>query len=225
MVLVLACVSTAASAEAPQRARTAPEPAQQATHRAPQRAPAHRSPKPAHRGPQLRVGIGYGGVYAHQGLPGGSDEISGGAYGLQLALGEMVLDSLALQLDFALLHAPGAERGVLNSTRFTALNLGVGLTYWLMPENVYLSGGLGLSTSAVEASPLRIAEVEIPDVEASGVGLGLHLALGKQWWVSRRVGLGLSVSALALTMPNDLGDDADPRRVLGASLQSTLSYR
>lgn len=178
-----------------------------------------------HEGPQLRVSLGGGGLYAYQGLPGGSDEISGGSYALDFALGEMVLDRLALQLDFAIMHAPGAARGVLESTRFTALNLGVGVTYWVMPHNVYLAGALGLSSSAVQASSLHVADEEIPDIEASGVGLGLHLSAGKQWWISQRTGLGLSLSMLALSMPNDLGDQADPRRVLGASLQTTLTYR
>jgi hypothetical protein len=75
------------------------------------------------------------------------------------------------------------EVGTNDDTSSTLVGIGLNLTYYLMPANVYLSATpsltrLGLTWNGVSGS--------------SEAGFGMHLALGKEWWVSEHWGLGLA---------------------------------
>ncbi len=76
-----------------------------------------------------------------------------------------------------------AEAETDGDTSSTLVGIGLNLTYYLMPANVYLSATpsltrLGFKWSGGSAS--------------SDAGFGMHLALGKEWWVSEHWGLGLA---------------------------------
>jgi hypothetical protein len=121
-----------------------------------------------------------------------------------------------------LLRSSAAERGVLQDTTFTALHLGGGVTYWVMPANVYLGASLGIARSSVEGTPVRIG-IEVPTADASDLGAGLHLAAGKQWWVSRRVGLGATLSLLGSVANNPIAGHDSPRWLFGATAAFSAS--
>jgi hypothetical protein len=134
----------------------------------------------------------------------------------------MLDDNLALNMDLLLLRSAAAEHGVLADTTFSALHLGGGITYWLMPANVSLAASIGLARSSVEGNPVNIG-VELPTADASDLGLGLHLALGKQWWLSRRVGLGATLSLIGSMANNPIGGRNSPRLLFGSMLALTAS--
>jgi hypothetical protein len=70
---------------------------------------------------------------------------------------------------------------------------GVGSTYYWMPINVYVSAAL-----------LAVSAYGDGTIGTTNRGLGLDLALGKEWWVSDGIGLGLSAQLLVARMREKL---------------------
>lgn len=175
-------------------------------------------------GVQLRALVGPSYLYAFQDVEEkDASTVSGLAVAFEFALGTMVSDELALNMDLVLARADGVEHGVLDDAVFTALHAGVGATYWLMPANIYLAASIGAARTSVEGEPVRLG-VEIPNSDASNIGVGLHLALGKQWWVSPRWGLGASLSLLASTAENPIGGIDTNRQLLGAGVALSVTF-
>lgn len=177
-----------------------------------------------HLGVQVRAFGGPALLYAFQDVgPGVSGTTRGVGAAFDFALGAMVSESLALNMDLVLARSADAEHGVLKDTAFSAVHLGAGVTYWWMPANLYFAASLGLSRSSVEGSPIHL-EIEIPTHEQSRIGVGAHLALGKQWWLSRRVGLGATLSLLASTAGNPAAGRDTNRYVVAAiaALSATI---
>jgi hypothetical protein len=112
-------------------------------------------------------------------------ELSGVGGNFQTAIGAMVAPNLALHgtVWAWFVGSPSAKIAGLDVGQFSGnLNLsalGGGATYYFMPANVYLSGNLGVGQLSTEAS-------------SSDAGFVMDLALGKEWWVSSKWGLGLS---------------------------------
>jgi hypothetical protein len=177
-----------------------------------------------HLGVQLRFLGGPALLYAFQDVgPGASGRARGVGMAFELALGAMVSEGLALNMDLVLARSGDAEHGVLKETAFSAVHFGGGVTYWLMPANVFLAASIGLARSSIEGSPVHVA-IEIPTNEQSKIGVGAHLALGKQWWLSRRVGLGATLSLLSSVAANPSAGRDTNRYVLAAmaALSATL---
>ncbi|MDD9937473.1 MAG: hypothetical protein OXT09_27930 [Myxococcales bacterium] len=192
----LACLTSAASAQAPER----------------------------HMGVQLRALAGPAVLHAFQDAGGGqTNTITGVATAFNFVLGSMVSDNLAVNLDLVLSRAGNADHGVLEDTTFAAVHFGAGVTYWIMPANVFLAGSLGAARSSVEGTPIRI-DIEIPDIDPSRVGVGVHLSAGKLWWIARRWGLGASLSLLASTASNPDGGIDTERNVLGAAVALSATF-
>jgi len=174
-------------------------------------------PPRAHLGVQLRGVAGPAVLHAVQELGGEQNTLDGFGAAFEFALGTMVGENLALNMDLLVAYSGAADYGVLQDTLFTAIHLGAGVTYWFMPANVFVAGSIGAARSSIEGNPVRI-DIEVPTSDPSEIGLGAHLALGKQWWVSRRVGLGAALSLLSSIASNpDGGADTD-RIVLGGML-------
>lgn len=178
-----------------------------------------------HVGVQVRAVIGPSYLSGWQSLEeAGEDEVSGLASSFNFVLGEMVSESLALNFDLVYARASDAERGVVESTKFTVIHLGVGVTYWMMPANVYLSASLGASSSSVDGATRRFLELEFPDTDTTDVGFGLHLSAGKQFWLGPRWGLGLSLSLLTATSPNPIGRIDTNRNLIGAGAGLSVTF-
>jgi hypothetical protein len=60
---------------------------------------------------------------------------------------------------------------------------GIGLSYYIMPANVYLSGSLALGTSNVETDTSK---------GSTENGFATNLIIGKEWWVSKNWGIGVA---------------------------------
>lgn len=181
--------------------------------------------EPSHLGVQFRALAGPGYVYAWQDLgESGTDTIEGVALAGNVALGAMVADDLALDMDLVLVRSPDVSYGVLDSTEFTAVHLGVGLTWWLMPANVYLAGSLGAARTSVQNAPARVADLEIPTDDTSDLGIGAHLAVGKLWWVDVRWGLGVSFSLALSTAGNDVAGAGSNRHLVAPMLALSATF-
>jgi outer membrane protein W len=72
-----------------------------------------------------------------------------------------------------------------------------------MPVNIYFTGAVGVSWTSVREQDSDGDTVS----NASDMGLGLNLDIGKEWWVSDNWGLGVAARLwyTALTHKQDLG--------------------
>jgi hypothetical protein len=142
-----------------------------------------------HDGFYLRLQVGGG--YNRASVVGEDLAVKGGAAGINAEVGAALTRNFILygKLFGTSVPSPDIEVGDLTiegrdedvSQNYGAL--GVGFTYYLMPANVYLSGALSFAQLTINEDGEKIAETD--------VGGGLHLGIGKEWWVSKNWGLGL----------------------------------
>jgi len=126
--------------------------------------------------------------------PTGDLDLSGGSGDLNFALGGIVAPNLAVHATMwgwllsdpdADLVIPGVGSGsgkISGDVDMTAY--GVGLTYYFMPVNIYLSGSVGAGTIEFDSSDLGNFTTDY--------GVVLDLSLGKEWWVGNSWGLGFN---------------------------------
>ena len=161
-----------------------------------------------HDGFLLRLSAGGGVANTQIDSPLGEYEINGPAGDMNIAIGGMVAPNLSLHgtlwgwaasepdVDF---DVPVIGSGSTNLDGTVTLSaIGGGLTYYIMPANLYLSGSVGMGTLAVDGDNFDA------DTEA---GLTFDLTLGKEWWVGDAWGLGLAGGFGYHSVPAD--DDLD----------------
>lgn len=126
-------------------------------------------------------------------------ELSGTGVDLDIAIGAIVAENLALHgtLFGWLVEDPDIEiGGVSGETQNLDLDLsgvGGGLTYYFMPANVYLSGTVGLASLTVD-TPAGDAETD--------AGVAVIFSLGKEWWVGNSWGLGAAAGVNIHSIPD-----------------------
>lgn len=154
---------------------------------------------------RLAIGIGGGGLSGNDhALPGGDVSVRGGGLATDIQIGGALVENLILHADIfqTTLFNPtvlqdgeelgsgdevGDAAGVGQDVRMTGL--GIGITYYFMPINLYLSGSVGLGQAVFEG--------DHGDTEGSDLGFGANLMIGKEWWVGSDWGIG---AALQLVM-------------------------
>ena len=149
-----------------------------------------------HDGFYLRIQLGPG--YTRMtSSDGGAGEltIKGSGAGFTLALGGAVAENLIV---FGELGGDSASQPSFEVNGNTLGNadgsagvsgIGVGLAYYIMPTNLYLSGALlGARLSSRDRAN---------NTSTSDLGVGVDLSLGKEWWVSDNWGLGIAAQFLA----------------------------
>jgi hypothetical protein len=81
---------------------------------------------------------------------------------------------------------------------FGEVMYGVGMTYYVMPSNVFLSGSIGMGKFMIDDS-------KNPDIKGTTKGgFSMQLKLGKEWWVSRNWGLGMGLTYAKTNVNNDI---------------------
>jgi hypothetical protein len=185
----------------------------------------HAQDAPQREGAQVRLLVGPAYIDASQDV--NAAEAIGAAgfgYAAQLAIGVMVTDAFALNSELAFARSDAAEHEVLGETSVTALFVGLGATYWVLPADVYLAGSFGATRSSIEGAPLRV-QIEVPQSDASEVGLGVQLSLGKVFALARGLGLGVALSGGFATASNPVSGVDSNRQVWTAllALAATLS--
>lgn len=135
-----------------------------------------------HKGLALRVTSGYG-----FGSLSASDVREGSlVVGLGVDVGGAVIENLIVR---------GRLRGAVSyyrdnpfgtNTLFSFGTAGAGIDYYFMPINIYLGGTLSVA---------GISRADEDNVNRSKAGIGLDLDAGKEWWISRRWGIGIALRA------------------------------
>jgi hypothetical protein len=136
-------------------------------------------------------------------------EFNGGTGDANIAIGGMVSQNLALHgtllgwfisdPDVEGFDSGGSFAGEIAGD-ITMSAIGIGVTYYFMPTNLYLSGTLGLGQ----------LEFDLPGVGQADTDNGLILegTLGKEWWVSSNWGLGLAGALSLHSFPDDGSDES-----------------
>lgn len=155
--------------------------------------PARAGEARTHDGFFLRFAPGFGSASAKIEDSGNSLEFSGSGSEGDLAIGGRIGNNLLLhgtlwgwymdgpkgELKGGGLSTSGDVNGKLMMSAY-----GVGLTYYMMPTNLYFTGSIGLSSLS--------SDLEDPFKGDSDSGYALTLGLGKEWWVGDAWGLGIA---------------------------------
>lgn len=156
-----------------------------------------------------RLSVGPGWLWAGQAAEGDDLGISGPGFSVEAALGGSLAPNLVLHGELLLARTGAAsyrigDREVVDGATFNAVCFGAGVTYWITPVDIYLTGAIGLSRLSLESRRIRAAGVSVPGIEESDLGFGVRAAVGKQWRLHGRWGLGAALQLLFLTASHDL---------------------
>lgn len=143
-----------------------------------------------HDGVFLRGQLGFG--YFRAVASEGGDEVvvSGAGPAIELAGGFAVQPGLIIQGTFLydVTYSPDVEfNGQPQSVEGSAgmVGIGAGLTYYMMPNNMFFSGTLAM-TQLVSEDP------DTGEIDGTEWGPGIALQAGKEWFVAPKVGLGVA---------------------------------
>jgi hypothetical protein len=132
---------------------------------------------------RLDAGIGYMGLLAPS---GGSSEGSASG-GMGIVIGGAVAEDLILGGDLwgtGMLGRMGMMQN--GGTGYGLGGVGLNVTYYIMPANVYLSASPSVT---FQSSMVRFGG----STQVSSVaGFGAKLSVGKEWWVGDHWGIGLA---------------------------------
>jgi hypothetical protein len=152
----------------------------------------------------IRLSAGIAGSTTSLEDAGTKTEFSEGGGTNNLALGGMAWQNVALHATLfgwavsdPKIEIDGVEQRRSNGT--ASLNaLGGGVTWYIMPVNIYVSGTAGFGW-------LRVAQNYNLD---SSPGFAFDVTVGKEWWVSDRWGLGVALGLNGHSIPVE-GADAN----------------
>jgi len=179
------------------------------------------STKNRHLGFYFRPDLGFGYMSMTETTSQGDMKISGGAGVFGLHVGGAIQENLILgfHLYDAVITNPTLELGgtSVSTTNVTAGLVGFGpeLTYYFMPQNIYLSTTLALSKATIEQDG---------NSGSTETGFAARVSLGKEWWVSSHWGLGLVGHLDFATNKDGGGAGAGTLQTLGASLAFSATY-
>jgi hypothetical protein len=170
---------------------------------------------------RLDAGIGYKAMNEPTGTSAGDLKIDGAAGTFGVAVGGAVAENLILA---GHLYASSASNpsvslsngGSTGTTDTTASMVGLGpqLTYYFMPVNVYVSGTLALTKLSLKVNGTS---------GDSNTGVGALLAVGKEWWVSDKWGLG-AAGQFRWSSNSDQGTNAPTISTWGLGVAFSATY-
>lgn len=132
-----------------------------------------------------------------------SEEISGYAFDpsdMNVAIGGIVFPNLALHGVISGFNTSGPDIKVdgasvdIENLGYTFV--GVGMTYYFMPQNLYISGAIGMPSvsggSIYVLDPYWEGSGEEVFYLGPGLGVAFDIALGKEWWIGSCWALGVA---------------------------------
>lgn len=183
-----------------------------------------------HDGLLVRLAVGFGYTSSAVGDGGSGDgklALTGGGGFASLAIGGMLTENLTLNADlFGLasfepsVELGGERLGSLADTRMSVGAVGIGLTYYLTPANVYFAGSFGAAVGTLETRG-RVLGVTYVREAKSDVGFAINLMVGKEWWVGREWGLGVAGQLILGSLPTESGEDIS---VFGLGVLFSATY-
>jgi hypothetical protein len=153
-------------------------------------APYYYSPQ-AHEGFFVRFTLGVGYLSASESYHGATLSYSGFGVTAGGALGGAVAPNLILFgeiLGTSVINADQNYGGSLGSSGYDVemYGFGPGIAYYLEPANLYFSGTLAFTKISFSDTYSQYPAGD------TNLGLGVSLMVGKEWWIGRRLGLGLA---------------------------------
>lgn len=144
-----------------------------------------------HDGFYLQMDLGFGSAKSDTSLGGNTAEVSGTSGVFSIALGGVVAPNFIIggQLWGVAMSSPtfkvnGNTLQSFNDDAATLSAIGLNLTYYFMPVNIYIQATPSIGT-------LSTKQAGTTDNFKSG--FAIRLAAGKEWWVSDNWGLGLNL--------------------------------
>jgi hypothetical protein len=145
----------------------------------------------------LRLGVGGGPAGSEIKVGSEKIKLDGTGVDLEVAIGGIIVPNLAVHGTIFgwLITDPDAEidlsgippaSGTLDGD-FSLNSVGVGLTYYVMPINLYLTGTLGFGQLSLDLGSIS---------GDSDTGFSMEAAVGKEWFVSNRWGIGVAVGII-----------------------------
>ena len=208
LVAVLASLPVLASAQAP------------APVAAPPPAPVVDPTVHRHLGFFLRLDGGVGYLSSSASLEGIGASMSGVAIPFGIVIGGAVTENFIIAGDLWGMSAPSPSFTLAGQTTSTSNSgfslggLGLNLTWYFMPANVYVS-----VTPSLVGLTLR-GDGATHD---SQVGFGTKVGVGKEWWVGDHWGIGLA-GQFFLGINNDTGVNPPTWTTLGGGLAFSATY-
>lgn len=174
-----------------------------------------------HDGFLLRAALGFGyESLSFDDATIGSTTIGGPGASFDLALGGVVTSNLAVNADLfsSVVVSPsvtvdGSDIGDAQNTTLSLSGLGVGVTYYFMPINIYLAGSLGIGQAGI---------TEQGTDYGSDVGFATNLMVGKEFWVADDWGIGFAGQLLYCSVPRADIDATMP--YIGFNLLFSVTY-
>ncbi len=137
--------------------------------------------------------------------------LRGGGALASLAFGATIAPNIALGVDvFGLsmvqpsIRQNGRDLGDAEGTKASLGAIGLGATFYVMPANIYFAAALGVGVGTLEFEG-QFGPFNVRTKEDTDPGLAANLMVGKEWWVSRRWGLGLALQAILASVEADDG--------------------
>jgi len=178
-----------------------------------------------HDGFFMRLSMGGGSGKSTIEEAGNKAELKGGAGDMNLAFGGMVSKNLALhgtmwgwgvQDPDASITLAGFGSGSGSLNGFLGMSaIGPGVTYYVMPANVYLSGSLGVGSLSGSDEFNGNSET----------GFALDATIGKEWWVGDNWGLGFAGDFTYLSAKDkDIVGSSENWSVTGFGLRFSATF-
>lgn len=130
---------------------------------------------------------------------------TGGA--LDLKIGGAIKENLILHANISSIAITGptlTENGssvkATDETSIGQAMLGVGLTYYIMPSNFFISGSVGSG---------NFSSIINNKTTSSNHGPSFQLKVGKEWWVSKNWGLGIAALLNTTNVDNTMNGIAE----------------
>jgi hypothetical protein len=173
-----------------------------------------------HLGFFLRLDGGVGYLSSSTSLAGTSASMSGVAIPFGIAIGGAVAENFIIAGDLWGIAAVsptyelGGQSASSGDSSFSLGGIGINLTYYFMPHNIYLSVtpslvGLSMSRSGISAS--------------SEAGFGAKVGLGKEWWVGDHWGLGIA-GQFFFGINDDTGTNPPTWTTLGGGVAFSATF-
>jgi hypothetical protein len=161
----------------------------------------------------MSLGLGGAGVAGNGHFAPGVDEVtvSGLDLACSFAIGGAIADNLILNVDLFggrvfepevdrdgtdLGDADRLEEDLGIGERVELGGLGLGVTYYIMPINLYLAGSVGLGRAVFEDAN--------GERRGSDFGFAANVMVGKEWWVAPEWGVGVAGQLLLLRAEDDI---------------------
>jgi len=168
----------------------------------------------------LRLALGLG--YESLSVSAGDTDVSIGGFGgaLDVGIGGIVVPNLAINADIYASSVPspgvsfnGQDLGNANDATMTLASIGLGVTYYIMPLNLYLAGSLGIGKTTFSADG---------ESEETDWGLSVNAMVGKEFFVSSDWGVGVAAQLIFADVPTN--NDADSAHYLAFNIAFTATY-